>query len=281
MTAAPVHILLVEDNPGDARLVQEALREAVEQAPAGPSYRVTVAGRLAAALEALDAGGVDVVLLDLELPDSRGLETYLQVRARAPGCPIVTLTSNGDESLGVRMLREGAQDYLPKSRFDGESLVRSVRYAQERMAIERERERLIVLEQEARRQAEEASQLKDEFLTTISHELRTPLTAILGWARMLSRGEVPDERRAQALATIERNAQAQTQLIEDLLDMSRLIKGTFTLSAVPLEVAPVVEAALETVRPAARAKGLELLADLAPDAVVRGDAGRLQQVVWN
>ncbi|HEY0136034.1 MAG TPA: ATP-binding protein, partial [Nannocystis sp.] len=151
----------------------------------------------------------------------------------------------------------------------------------ERRRVEEERGRLFELESEARRKAEDASRLRDEFLTTVSHELRTPLTAILGWVQMLRAGSVPPERRERALETVERNARAQAQLIEDLLDVSSILAGKMRLEVESVEVRAVVEAALETVRPSAEAKHVHLQATLAPAAAVMADCQRMQQVVWN
>ncbi|WP_437977909.1 response regulator [Sorangium sp. So ce295] len=151
-----------------------------------------------------------------------------------------------------------------------------------RKRAEEERQDLLAAAQSARREAEAASHLKDEFLATMSHELRTPLTAVLGWVRMLRTGKLPDERRDKALETVERNAQAQAQLIDDLLDISRIMAGKLRLDVHPIELAPVIDAALEVVRPAADAKGVRLQSHLEPGVgAVAGDAGRLQQVVWN
>jgi len=142
--------------------------------------------------------------------------------------------------------------------------------------------RLYERQQSARAEAETANTMKDEFLATLSHELRTPLNAVLGWTRML-RTRILDEATAtRALAVIERNAAAQLQLIEDLLDVSRIITGKLRLDVGPVEPAAVVEAALDAVRPAAEAKGIRLQPVLDPRAgPVSGDADRLQQVVWN
>jgi len=144
-----------------------------------------------------------------------------------------------------------------------------------------ERERLLAREKASRQEAEEANRLKDEFLTTVSHELRTPLTAMLGWVQVLRNGNIPPEKRERALETIERNARAQGQLIEDLLDVSRIMSGKLKLAVEPVEVSAVVEQALESVRPAADAKGLRLQTALDSTSSVMGDAHRLQQVVWN
>ncbi|HEX8652237.1 MAG TPA: PAS domain S-box protein [Pyrinomonadaceae bacterium] len=145
-----------------------------------------------------------------------------------------------------------------------------------------ERLRLLAHAEEARLRAEEANRTKDEFLATLSHELRTPLTAMLGWTRMLRTKELDETTSAHALATIERNIYAQTQLIEDLLDVSRIITGKLRLDVSPVELMPIIEAALDSVRPAAEAKEILLQTALDPlTGPVSGDAARLQQVVWN
>jgi signal transduction histidine kinase/ActR/RegA family two-component response regulator len=137
-------------------------------------------------------------------------------------------------------------------------------------------------EREARRQAEEANRLKDEFLATLSHELRTPLNAILGWAQMLRSGRLDEATTERAVETIERNAKAQAQLIADILDVSRIITGKLRLELGPVELPHVIEAALDSVRPAADAKEIHLAVRLDPQLPpLLGDANRLQQVVWN
>lgn len=145
-----------------------------------------------------------------------------------------------------------------------------------------EREQLFALERAARAQAEEASRLKDDFLATVSHELRTPLSAILGWAHMLSSDKLPEDKVRHASEVIVRNARAQAQVIDDLLDVSRIITGKMRLDISPFMPASAIETALESVRPMAEAKGVRLLDLLDPNAgPVSGDAGRLQQIVWN
>jgi signal transduction histidine kinase/ActR/RegA family two-component response regulator len=145
-----------------------------------------------------------------------------------------------------------------------------------------ETRRLYESERAARASAERMSEMKDEFLATLSHELRTPLSAILGWAQILRRRPMAPPELQRALETIERNARVQAQLIEDLLDMSRITSGKLRLEIQPLEPAAVIEAALDTVRPAAEAKGIRLEKLLDPDAgPISGDPHRLQQVAWN
>jgi signal transduction histidine kinase/CheY-like chemotaxis protein len=137
-------------------------------------------------------------------------------------------------------------------------------------------------EQHARRDAETASALKDQFLMTVSHELRTPLTAICGWARMLVTGVVDERLKDKALRTIERNALAQTRLIDDLLDVSRAMTGALRLDIQAIEIDEIVQHAVDTIRPAADAKAISLDVTIEPGAhQANGDAGRLQQIIWN
>jgi PAS domain S-box-containing protein len=142
--------------------------------------------------------------------------------------------------------------------------------------------RLYAAEQRARDMADAASRAKDEFLASVSHELRTPLSAILGWSKMLSMPMLDDTKRARALETIERNAVAMAQLIEDLLDVSRIVSGKLRLDLGRVNVAAVIEAAIESVRPAADAKSIVIEQALDAEAgTINGDGARLQQVVWN
>ena len=146
----------------------------------------------------------------------------------------------------------------------------------------REREHLLVREQMARSEAESANRLKDEFLATVSHELRTPLTAILGWSNMLASGALNEAISARAIETIERNAKLQAQLVEDILDVSRVITGNLRLSVGPVDAARVINAAIDSIQLAADSKDIQLEVTLDPRARrIHGDAGRLQQVIWN
>ncbi|HEV2296105.1 MAG TPA: PAS domain S-box protein [Tepidisphaeraceae bacterium] len=162
------------------------------------------------------------------------------------------------------------------------STVIEIRDVTEAKRAESERERLLDSERGARAEAERASRMKDEFLATLSHELRTPLNAILGWSQILAGGAKDAEDLSEGLRTIERNARAQTQIIEDLLDMSRIISGKVRLDVQRIDLAPVVHGAVESIKPAAEAKGISLQAVLDPLAgPVSGDPNRLQQVMWN
>lgn len=161
-------------------------------------------------------------------------------------------------------------------------LISTSRDISERREAEREREEILKSEQAARKEAEIANRLRDEFLATVSHELRAPLNSILGWGKLLIKGNLDNTTSDKAIQTIVRNAEAQNRLIEDLLDVSRIISGKLRLEIITVKPIIFVEAAMETVRPAAEAKNITL--EVHQDAVIShisGDPNRLQQVIWN
>lgn len=159
----------------------------------------------------------------------------------------------------------------------------------DRKSVEIQQERLLHQEQVARREAERANRIKDEFLAILSHELRSPLNPILGWARLLQTRKLSAEQTADALATIERNAKLQTQLVDDLLDIARILRGKLKLENQPVNLAEVIEAAIETVSTAAAAKSIQVQFALGtgfqdaplPPLQISGDAARIQQIIWN
>ena len=189
-----------------------------------------------------------------------------------------------EEAAGLReetsTLREEAlraREEAAQARSELEQLMAQMREANERLVVGTVRAHTMTED------AEQANHLKDEFLATVSHELRTPLNAILGWARMLGSKQLPPDRARHAIATIERNASALAHLIDDLLDVSRIVAGTLHLAPQPVDLVAVAQAALDAVRPLAVARNVHLAfsPDLAAIETVSGDAGRLQQVIWN
>jgi signal transduction histidine kinase/ActR/RegA family two-component response regulator len=174
---------------------------------------------------------------------------------------------------------------IQQKRVDEESAVLLERERKAHAEVQkevRERKRAEESERAARMEAERVSRLRDEFLATVSHELRTPLNSVLGWVQVLRQSPNQEELRLQGLDAIERGARAQTRLIEDLLDMSRIISGRLRLEVQTVELTPLVQAAIETVRPAAEAKAIRIEHVLDPLAgPIRGDPARLQQVFWN
>ncbi len=152
----------------------------------------------------------------------------------------------------------------------------------ERRRAEQERERLLESEQSARGEAETANRLKDDFLATVSHELRTPLNAILGWSAMLSRSPFEEKNVRNALEVIERNAKFQAEIISDILDVSSIITGKLRIESKPIELAPIIQSAVETLRPASDAKSIKLKTSFNSNGgLVLGDSNRLQQIIWN
>ena len=270
-----MRLLLLEDNPTDALLVEAALEEIPGDFP-----EITHVETLASACEALREGAFDVALVDLSVPDGQGLGNFEQVQNLAPQMPVIVLTGLADEDTAVEAIARGAADYLRKDATDALLLERSIRYA-----IERKKNETTRLELERahikRAEAEAANRAKDEFLATLSHELRTPLNAIMGWTSLLRTGQLDAETTDQALVVIERNAKTQAQLIEDLLDVSRIVAGNFRLETVDLDLSSVVKTAAEAVMPSASAKGVALDLQLSSPSPVCGDPMRLQQVTWN
>jgi PAS domain S-box-containing protein len=241
-------------------------------------------GRIVGANQAaVDAYGYDrETLLGLSISDLRTPETQHTMqddleRAASAGALLESVHRRRDgTTFPVESSARGAD-------VGGERLVLAIiRDVSERKAAEHERAELLVRAQLARAEAEQANRLKDEFLSTLSHELRTPLNAILGWTRMLQSGQLAETRRAHALATIERNAHVQARLVDDILDVSRIVSGKLPLEITALDPCAIVGAAVDSVRPATEAKGLQLQVSCERDlGTVYADPGRLQQVVWN
>jgi len=189
----------------------------------------------------------------------------------------------GDEVIGVieffsREIRQPDHELLEMIG----SVGRQIGQFQERKRAEEKLAHLLVRERSARADAEKANRLKDEFLATLSHELRTPLNAVIGWSRMLKSGRLDSTSANHAIDVIERNAWAQKQIIEDILDVSRVITGKLQLHLGPVDLVAVVNAALDAVRPAFDAKEIKVVTNYEDCLrVIVGDADRLQQVVWN
>jgi PAS domain S-box-containing protein len=258
-------VLLMADDRGDliVRAIDGIEREAVLgiRVPAGTGF----AGMVASERKPISVKG--------QLPASP-LNIVLQERGiRAlSGIPLVIENHVlGVIHVGMREMRSLSDDDI-----------RFLRLVGDRASLLIERARSYESEKIARAYAEQANRLKDQFLATVTHELRTPLNAILGWARLLQSGRIDQATAVHALEVIERNAKAQAQLIDDLLDVSRIISGKLRLNLSPVETAPLVEAALDAVRPAADAKGIRLRTNISvPVGPIPGDPDRIQQIVWN
>ena len=283
INSAVVRVLLVEDNPADVDLIQEALEEgALDPAFAGSALRLEQVDRLATALERLKAGEIDVVLLDLSLPDSHGFSTFVRLVRAAPRTPIVVLSGLDDEAMAIRAVREGAQDYLVKGQVDGKTLTRSIHYAVERKHAEDERARLA----QAQAEAEASLRARDETLATISHDLRTPLTSIRGLAQLLRRrlergAAMSAEEISDRLGRIEEQTVLMARMIDDLLDVARIEAGRpLDLRREACDLVGLVQKSAADVQRTTEQHRLHVSAQEGP-IVGLVDSARLERVVLN
>jgi phosphoserine phosphatase RsbU/P len=215
----PTHVLLIEDNQGDADLVRLRLVES------NSDLEVSCADRLSTGLAALAVKPPAVVLLDLNLPDSRGADTFREVLHRAPSVPVVVLSGRDDEELAITAIHQGAQDYLVKGQFDGRQLGRAMRYAVERQGL------LTALDMSRKQQL----QFKDQFLSQLSDELRTPLTCAHQFVTNLLdelAGPLASEQRDH-LETILRNVNQVRVMIGDLIEATRAESGKTCKTTTP------------------------------------------------
>ncbi|HEX6323321.1 MAG TPA: response regulator [Vicinamibacterales bacterium] len=272
----PIKLLIVDDDDVDRLALKRTLVKA------GVEADVAEAAGPEEALALLRGTTFDCVILDYQLPGADGLQVLHSIRAAGNRTPVIALTGQGDEQTAVELMKAGAADYMGKGQLSPERLSRSLRHALALYRSEEARRQLLEREKAAREEAQAANRAKDEFLATLSHELRTPLNAILGWVRLMGSGNLDQQTMQRALEIIERNTRLQAQLIEDLLDVSRIISGKLRLDLRPASLSSVVEAAIEAVRPTADAKHItmEFHATAASDSVLI-DQGRMQQVVWN
>jgi signal transduction histidine kinase len=281
----PARILIVDDvaaNRMALAAVLGPLGQVLEEARSGEE-----------ALKATLQHDYAAILMDVQMPVMDGFDTVQLLRQvdRTRYTPVIFVTAFGDIAHSARGYELGAFDFITKP-FDAEVLrarvsalvtlwqrgqkLEAQAAALHAQAVKAERE------QAARESAEAANRMKDEFLAVVSHELRTPLNAILGWAELLVGGTVAPDRVQHGLETIARNARVQARLIEDLLDVSRIIAGKLKIARVPTDLASIVRRAAETLAPVANAKNVGLEVVIEPgDHDVIGDAARLQQVIWN
>ena len=248
----------------------------------------------AAALKYLLQHDVAVILLDVQMPGMDGFETarLIRQRGRSQHTPIIFLTAFAEsDDLRSQGYTLGAVDYLYKP-IEPTILTSKVSVFidlfKKNLEVQHQAAQLIaqnaelIRAQVARQQAEEANRIKDEFLAIVSHELRTPLNSILGWSQLLLKREFEPARMRRALETIVHNAQAQVRLIEDILDVSRLMRGKVELSIHPIDLPSFIEATVESIRPQAEAKSIRLDVQLDPTvASVKADSVRLRQILLN
>jgi len=268
MNNHPAHVLLIEDNPGDADLVRLRLVES------SSDVDVSCVDRLSDGLAAVTEERPSVVLLDLNLPDSHGAETFRKLLSKAPGVPVVVLSGQDDEDLAVKAVHQGVQDYLVKGSFDSKQLARAMRYAIERQAL------LTSLDMSRRQQL----QFKDQFLSHVSHELRTPLTCIHQFVTLLLDGLAgplgPEQN--EHLQTIFRSVNQLRTMIADLLEAARAETGKISVEPRCISIEEVIRQAVNMLRAHADDKKIGLEAGLDTRIpLVNADPDRLQQILIN
>ncbi|MFE8605241.1 hybrid sensor histidine kinase/response regulator [Archangium violaceum] len=263
----PLRLLLVEDNPGDARLLQEELTEV-----ASVRFEVRHVTRMAEALAAVAEPGLDVVLLDLSLPDGHGLSNIERMQQAAPALPLVVLTGTDDEQLAMRAMHAGAQDYLVKGQATGPLLVRALRYA-----IERKRSEEGLKREEAARQT---ALFREQFLGILGHDLRNPLQAISGNAALLLRYGGLSEPQRKALNRISISSDRMARMISDILDFTRTrLGGGYTLQRTWMNVHEVLKQVVEELEVAHPQKQFEL--SVSGTGWGEWDADRIAQAASN
>jgi signal transduction histidine kinase/HPt (histidine-containing phosphotransfer) domain-containing protein len=265
-----IRAVLIEGNPGDVRLMREMLLSARNL-----RFEIECFDRLASGLERLRQPGIDVVLLDLSLPDSQGMDTIARVHAEGTEVPIVALSGTDDDRIMQDTLKHGAEDYLVKGTFGTEILVRTIRFAIECRQLREELAR-------ARVAALETAQARSEFLANLSHEIRTSLNGLLGMTSLL--GNMPLSVDQQATMAIARSsANTLLKIVNDLLDFSKISAGKVVLAEVDFDLWTAIETVMDIFTVQARDKGavLDSFIESEVQTRLRGDAGRLCQVLTN
>ncbi|HTG15429.1 MAG TPA: response regulator [Blastocatellia bacterium] len=281
-----IRVLIVDDDPALLKALPETLK--LKMAMLAVDTTDSASGALARVAET----DYDAIVTDVKMPGMDGLALLREIRALRPATPTLLITGHGEDGLAIRALRGGAYDFIKKP-IDRDyfvaALTRAIQLRQmgrrldeQQAALERHADELERVVEERTHELREANRVKDEFLATLSHELRTPLNSLFGWIHLLREGTLDEQTSARALQIIDRNARSLAEIINDLLEVSRIITGKLKLEVLPIELGPVIEAALEAVRPAIDAKDIDLRLSVEREVgAVLGDPSRLQQIVWN
>jgi len=253
ITQKIIKILIIEDNPADARLIQEILSDVKEAESISSKFTFQFAEILQSGLELLSSESFDIVMLDLSLPDSQGLDTFKKTQQINPDVPIIVLSGLNDENMAIQAVREGAQDYLVKGNIDGMLLFRAMRYAMERKRIESELKGAYI-------KLKELDQLKSDFLSTVSHELKTPIAILREGISLCLDGVVGEINEAQdkllsdTLSSVDR----LNRLVTDLLDISKIEAGKITLRKEMTNLTKLAEKCINSYQLQAEKKNLEI-----------------------
>jgi signal transduction histidine kinase len=278
MTKKRIKVLLVEDNPSDARLIQESLAEASDE-----SFDLETMDTLAAGLKRLNAGGIDAMLLDLALPDSFGQETFVRAKAQALGVAIIVLTGLNDDSLALKLVQGGAQDFVAKVDVSGNNLTRAILYAIERQRLEQEYRKLNVeLEQRVKDRTIELEASYKEleaFSYSVSHDLRAPLSVLSGFADLLQEKYAPqlDNQGQKYLRRINDASLRMSCLIDDLIRLAKVSRQGLTRREIGLR--SLVDEVLVDLE--AESAGREIEWRIGSLPVVSCDDGLMKQVLAN
>ncbi|HVG18322.1 MAG TPA: response regulator [Blastocatellia bacterium] len=285
------HLLVVDDEESVALTVSEVLRL--------DGYEVHTALSGGEAIARLQNNCYDLVLTDLHMEGGDGISVLSEVRRCSPLTIAIVLTGFASLESAIAAMRQGAYDYLVKPCIIDDmkhTIQRGLEHRRLMLAEQEARQNLELLNRELERRVEQrtvelkrvneelanANNAKDVFFATLSHELRTPLTPILGWAKLLKSSNADESLLNQGLDAIERNARLQTRLIDDLLDISRIVSGKLHFEVEPTNMCAVVEAAIETVRDKATQRGVEMKVRMTDATlIVHGSPVRLQQIAWN
>ncbi len=270
MTPDAIQVLVIEDNLGDARLVKEALSEVT-----GTRFVLLFADRLSAGIDRLREGGVDVVLLDLGLPDAKGFAGIAGIQAEVPAVPIVVLTGSDDQAIARGAVNAGAQDFVVKGKLAPDVLDRSLRYAIDRHS------RLLELSN-ANRQLEEMNGFRNEFVAIVAHDLRGPMASITGFADLLTGGwdTLADDEKINYVQVISRNTKHLSEFVEDVLQVARIEAGEFTYDIRAFDMSALACRAVDEAAAAHSTRRFELV-DPGDLPLAHGDEDRQWQVLTN
>lgn len=267
MRGKALHVLLVEDNAGDVRLLREMFSN--EQSD---SFQLTHMVRMSDAEAHLAKGAVDIVLLDMGLPDAHGIDTVRRARAVAPNVPLIVLTGLEDEALAGEAMKEGAQDYLIKGQIENRALPRALRHAIERQRMQAETDLVRALQ----------LQLRDQFLSHVSHELRSPLTSIYSFSSIIADGLAGETtpQQDEYLQIVLKNVQQLQAMVEDLLTVTQTQTGQLSMDPLQTSVADAVDYAINTLSSVAATKKITLTFEPVPHPQeAYADPTRLRQIL--